>query len=199
MFAESSYTSLSLWSLGRVGLYLMAIVGVLTACAGDPEGGDGGTCALSCSKVSLADVSFTVTPLTTGNEITCLGVGEGQAAKLNAPVLAKFRIDGEFDGQTIPRANIAFDPVITGATAADETNPENATVSQVDGRTVVSPVRFSGVVTPRSEWCTDACGVATVEVWPICIGGATNTVSVGISSGGMSTPNPISFPISTSE
>jgi hypothetical protein len=175
---------------------LAAIFAVVLGCSAEPENGAGGSCVLDCSKSVIADSNFTATALSVGGTINCLGVGEGQVAKLSAPVLAKFKITGEFDGQTVPRANIGFDPVVVGMRSEQDTNPENATVTtDASGVVTVTPYKFAGVVTPKSEWCTDSCGVASVEVWPVCVGGVTNTVSISIGSGAMTQPASIEFSI----
>lgn len=82
-----------------------------------------------------------------------------------------------------PLAGIAFEPImLRGLMAGDRTSTENATV---DANGQVSPYKYAGIVTPKSEWCTDTCGVATIEVWPICIADSSNSIQMVIHSGGL--------------
>jgi hypothetical protein len=75
----------------------------------------------------------------------------------------------------VPKAGIGFEPFVYGQVAVEKSgqgyNPTDKSVT---------PFKFAGVVTPSTEWCTDSCGVATVEIWPLCIRGVSNTVRAGI-------------------
>jgi hypothetical protein len=87
------------------------------------------------------------------------------------------------------------------------TNPENGTVNEgcdpatggiAEGKTfndvVVDPYNHSGIVTPKSEWCSDACGIMTVDVWPVCVRGQSNSIAVSLRSGSVMS-EPISIEV----
>ena len=81
----------------------------------------------------------------------------------------------------VPRGGIGFEPFVLGQAAVEKSgqgyNPSDKSVT---------PFKYQGVVTPSAEWCTDTCGVATVEIWPLCIRGKTNDIKAGIFLEGMS-------------
>ena len=81
----------------------------------------------------------------------------------------------------VPKAGIGFEPFVYGQVAVEKSvqgyNPTDKSVT---------PFKYAGVVTPSNEWCTDTCGVATVEVWPLCVRGASNSVKAGIFMEGVS-------------
>jgi hypothetical protein len=81
----------------------------------------------------------------------------------------------------VPKAGIGFEPFVYGQVAVEKSvqgyNPTDKSVT---------PFKYAGVVTPPTEWCTDTCGVATVEVWPLCIRGSSNSVKAGIFMEGVS-------------
>lgn len=92
--------------------------------------------------------------------------------------------------KVIPVSGVSFTPQVIGSVAGSMTNTENATITQtqvtsgnVQGTIYnVDPVQFAGVVTPQSEWCSDACGIATIEIWPLCFDNSNITVSLSSGS-----------------
>lgn len=80
--------------------------------------------------------------------------------------------------ERVPRSGISFEPMTWGGLAVDKTNPEHQ-----NGDGTVSSYKYRGVVTPRSEWCSDSCGVMTYEFWPVCVAGKENAISASISAG----------------
>lgn len=85
-----------------------------------------------------------------------------------------------------PIGGIAFFPEISGAYAPQKTNAENASiVEDPKGVFTVTPYQMAGLVTGKSQWCSDACGIMVVEVWPMCLPGAENPLSVQVRSGGI--------------
>jgi hypothetical protein len=165
----------------------------LAACAGNADP-DSNSCKLSCSNARPADIGFSVQLMSLNEEWTCK-LKEGTAINMPKPVRARYRIvdkrvpnvgsDDESPG-TIgqPRSGIIFQPLVSGIVNDAKSNPENVTLTtDADGITTVDRAEWGGVATPKSEWCTDSCGVATIDVWPVCIGGITNTVTVDIAAG----------------
>jgi hypothetical protein len=91
-----------------------------------------------------------------------------------------------------PIRGVAFEPIIVGGLlSADRSDPENITR---DANNLLTPYKYVGIVTPKAEWCTDSCGVGVVEIWPLCVRGKTNTVTMAIHSGTAFT-QPILIPI----
>lgn len=86
----------------------------------------------------------------------------------------------------IPRSNIGFAPITSGSVAVSATNPDAAESVSGNPVTSVTPFTVAGVRTGRSSWCSDTCGIATVEVTPLCVDGAT--FSVVLSSGAAKVP-----------
>ena len=75
--------------------------------------------------------------------------------------------------QWVPVSGVAFQPLLL----AGIMEPINAANQQLD--------RYKGIVTPETEWCTDACGVGSLDIKPRCMSAAPNLVSVGIISGSL--------------
>jgi len=169
---------------------------VVSACSADTEAPGQGTCSLKCSTPKAAASNFTVRLLNNVSAIDskCL-FSDGQAATApqNGPVQLRFQVVETVEPfstvlgssnpsgasgallKEVPRAGIGFEPFVYGQAAVEKSaqgyNPADKSVT---------PFKYAGVVTPASEWCTDTCGVATVEVWPLCIKGTSNSVKVGI-------------------
>ena len=64
----------------------------------------------------------------------------------------------------VPVPTVSMEPVISGIMSD---NPEhNPNVVIENG--VFTPARYKGIVTPQENWCSDACGVVTMEVFADC-------------------------------
>ena len=99
----------------------------------------------------------------------------------------------------IPVGNISFDVVTSGGTLNPcGTNSENGTVNDACNAETgglaadrnfseasVTPYTYAGVVTPKSEWCSDSCGIMSVDIWPVCVKGGLNKVNLSVRSGGV--------------
>ena len=81
---------------------------------------------------------------------------------------------------TRPVSGVGFEPWIFGLVAAEMTAPEFQTSKTADGKAQVSSFKYSSVVTPSAEWCSDSCGVMTYEFYPECISGKTNPIQAGV-------------------
>jgi hypothetical protein len=164
-------------------LVAAALCWPLFACSGKPETDRPGSCTISCKSSVLGANSFKFKASVSELAMDCLADFKGKtAASMNGPVAVQFVV---LDGKDRPRPNISFEPYITGQFDADKTNDDNAEKTVKDGVTTVTPFRNSGIVTPKGEWCTDSCGVAVVEVWPLCLNGADNNITVQLHSGSM--------------
>ena len=183
----------------------------LLGCAAQGESEQPGTCTLSCGGSRLGTVEFvaeSITPAAGGGLFFCAADFAGGAVEpAQGPITYRFQVFDIIDNivnpddeqnllQTVdpddplrsrlPKAGIAFEPVLSrGAVAAEKTNEEHQ-----NGDDTISPFKYAGIVTPKAEWCTDSCGVATFEVWPLCFQGSDNTVSFSIISGAMNVPAP---------
>jgi hypothetical protein len=176
---------------------LLLLVTVSCSSEGDPE--LPGECQLVCgsAKISANDnVRFRI--LSSPADLTCVGVASGTTADAAGPITIEMIVEkprvlkykspfGTDESPETETANwqsvggVIFEPVITGLMAAGKTSPENATIEGA----VVTPFKYAGIVTPKSEWCTDSCGVARVEIWPTCVGGSSSPVGVQFHSGGL--------------
>jgi hypothetical protein len=89
----------------------------------------------------------------------------------------------------LPVNNVSVQPIVLGPVYGYGTNDENATVERDEASkqaTKVTPYKFAGVVTPKSQWCSDSCGVITMEVHFQCLSGASADAAVAIQSGSVS-------------
>lgn len=179
----------------RLLAILMAALSV-TTCSVSPEETPG-LCSLSCgsAKITAADPNFKILSNTSDLSYTCSASQANQA--LN-PSLIYFTIvqaisplqnngdnaggDGATEGssgeaynQPVPSASI--EPIVNGLLSDEESDNVNSPL--VDGVRV--PIRYQGISTPSSDWCSDSCGVVGVEVAFRCpaVGeSAENTVQI---------------------
>lgn len=193
------------------------LVSTLYFCSAEPEADRPGSCKLDCGSAKIAGSEFKITPLTQVGDVECGIVADGAYSEVSKPVLTKFLVTAprikavpkpiassddtgddnvlptDFEDTEAPVGGVSFQPIVYGALSPGKTNAENADVSAGSGDVdpllnfVVTPAQFSGIVTPKSEWCSDTCGVMSLEIWPLCIGGdSSNNVRVFLMSGGAS-------------
>ena len=74
----------------------------------------------------------------------------------------------------VPVSNVAFEPILEAgfAEAKEANNPDED--------------RYRGIMTNEAFWCTDQCGIGSIEVKPSCKTEATNSVVYRINAGGLS-------------
>lgn len=176
-----------------------------TGCSADTEPESPGSCSLNCSQKRAPAGEYLVAPYFSdpaGDEVTdaeleytCPSPPQGQfAADLPAPFRVLYRVyekiagfggkpKGENDTSVnladfVPRGGIGFEPFIIGGVSTPKTNEEHR---NADG--TVTPAKFTGIVTPRSEWCSDSCGVMTYELWGVCVAGKENPITASVISG----------------
>ncbi len=155
------------------------------------ESAEPGLCKLNCSKsiITGSDSVFAIKKKSLDQTVTCAADAAGQ--DLAEPFVAQFVIGEAFPGlpkgtetpqEFRPVPYISFEPIVNGLRSEDPARSPN--VTQVGN--VFTPARYKGIVTPKDNWCTDTCGVATVEVFGRCPGqGAESAVTIQIHSGSL--------------
>jgi hypothetical protein len=171
---------------------------LLGGCAAESEKGNPGICPLTCGKAVLGsnDPQFSAKSVLKDLRFECPR-GLTQPLDLDAVLVQflfteKITVNGAERLRPVPF--LAFEPVITGILSEyknpDNTNPDTGQV----------PQRYVGVRTPKTEWCTDACGVATIELEPRCLtAGLTNEINVMIHSGPLYAVDPNKIVVVTPE
>lgn len=148
---------------------------ILGACSFTPE--EPGLCKLNCGSAiiggndSVMDILLqTATPAT-----ACTPAQVGQTI---GPYSAQFVIGEKFDDGTPeggfrPVPNISIEPLINGI--RPNLNNEN------DGDD-----RYRGILTPKENWCSDSCGVISLQVASVCppVNG-NNDLSIQVHSGAL--------------
>lgn len=190
--------------------YLLVTFALLTVgCAGAIDAESPGLCELKCSDPVPMPAEAKIRLLLDNNTfaVSCQGVivpdGKASAPALGpltipfivekpfGPIDRKSNENGKFGGgvtvgESVPVGNIAFEPVLlSGVLAIEKTNVENGTA--VGDNEAWDPYQYTGVVTPKSEWCTDSCGGGTMMFWPTCYANETNTSTVYVRAGGNAT------------
>ena len=182
------FMKISVW-----GVFLL-----MYACGVKPE--NPGQCNLSCanSVIGGADASYEIKLASKAPSFEC-ATGLTQATEFLGPVNVKFVVWDKYKKSSgeetlMPVPSISFNPLINGALVASRSNGENVTKYAAgdalpDGTThdtpMYYPYQYVGIVTPKSNWCSDSCGVISIEVWPYCpVAGASNNLSVQVATGG---------------
>jgi hypothetical protein len=186
--------------------YSLAIVIAASGCGVSPSG-DPGQCALKCSKAKIGDsLNMMVTPINIPEKFTCID-GPGLFER---PVVLSFRVTnkvpgaayGKKDGETVDVAvgGLSFLAETSGGVfAVSKSSTENGTFDS-DAKTVFTPSQYAGIATPKSEWCTDECGVLTIQVWPQCPPpGYDLNGTLSVRSGGLAPESPVNITVSTAE
>lgn len=167
-------------------LPVLAACVALNACAYDPE--DPGQCKLTCSSAIIGsnDLQMSIKVKSTVPEVACALASAGQPISgMRASFLVGESILDQ-EGKEIavrPVPSISMEPIIVGLTGSannGETDPA-----------------YRSVVTPRANWCSDACGVVAMEFIPLCPGpGSTTEAILQVHSGALYS-EPATFSIST--
>lgn len=161
----------------------------LASCRGQ-EDETSGWCRLSCSTTTLAADDFSIEPQ--------LVPGEGQCRSASGSaglMTTTWTVTGPFPdslpgsgfgsggGNTDPvkKSSIAFNATLAGVIPYTEGDPSE---NSGDG--------YQGIKTPKSEWCTDSCGVARLKYEAECSDIAQEG-SITIESGAVS--NVVTFTI----
>jgi hypothetical protein len=194
-------------------MLVATFISLSMGCASQPsDTNQPGSCKLDCSNRVVPSSQMKLYAMTGDSEITCFGdSGNNDTFDLNRPVTVRFRAvlesnegqeggaeeagGGEglaqdasvFENQHV--GGVGFEPWVIGGVSVANTNEEHRI--EVNGQIQAEPSKFAGIVTPKSEWCSDSCGVMTYEVWPICITGKDNAVTGSVLAGAAQVDKPI--------
>lgn len=172
-------------------------------CSAEPEKYN--QCTLSCGNAVLGATDFKVRAVIPKISVPCKASAKGGFYD-ETPMTLKFYIGNDYATTTksattagtsttetptsngvkpkmpdfTPISNLAFNPLIVGLLGITGSNTENGVISGDS----FTPVEYRGIVTPKSEWCTDSCGYATLVVTPRCVSDSSNETIVSIISGG---------------
>ena len=173
----------------------------LSACGASPEG-DPGQCPLKCSNAKIGDaLKMKVTPINVPDSYSCIGAG---GVPFERPVVLTFRVtntvssapyDGKSSEVDLPVGGLSFLAQTSGGVFyAPGTSTDNG--SLVDDKW--QPPEYTGIATPKKEWCTDACGVLTIQVWPSCPPAGTKiNGTVNVRSGSLAPSVPVNVVVET--
>ena len=160
---------------------------VLPACSYDPE--DPGQWKLVCGSSIIAgnDSVMSIKVMSLAVDTECATTAAGQAV---GPFKAAFLIGENIldeKGAVIgvrPVPNISIEPLLIGN--RPPLNNEND-----------ADTRYRGLLTLKDNWCSDACGLVTLDAASVCPGiDTSNNLSVQIHSGALFSDAAI-FPIKT--
>lgn len=164
-------------------ILLLSTTYLISSCAEEP--GEAGQCRLNCGKAIIGPFEAEIEAVGEEREILCPTASAGQA--ISDPLLFQFVFKDKFKSvggtdQNTPLPNISFDPVVTGARSSLPEHNPNVTIENG----VFTPARYRGIVTESRNWCSDTCGVATVEIVAVCPpAGASGEISVQLHSGAL--------------
>ena len=195
-------------------ILFMVLCGLLfNTCSVSPEENPG-LCSLTCDSAKIVgnDPGYKITPKTEDITYLCSASSAGQP--LN-PTLLYFLVSKDIsaeeqteteaeDGTTTttegtvyeqPSPYASIEPIVNGLTSDEESdNPNSPTV---DGVRV--PIRYKGIATPSSDWCSDSCGVVGLEVAFTCpSAGESQENTVSIHSGALFS-EPITITVTTED
>jgi len=142
---------------------------------------------------------MSITLKTATQNIACPSGAAGQA--ISDPLFVQFLVaeafnnGGEVAGQR-PVPNISIEPIVNGLRSD---LPEHNPNVEINGN-IFTPARYKGIITPKDNWCTDSCGIVTVEVAAACPpAGSSSDLSVQMHSGALYSVDPAVFTISTQD
>jgi hypothetical protein len=164
---------------------MMSLINVALGCSYKPE--DPGLCKLNCSSAIIGsnDVPLSMKLQSATNSVTCSAAAAGQV--INDPFFAQFLVAEAFDaggdtpGQR-PVPFISIEPIVNGLRSD---LPEHNPNVEINGN-IFTPARYKGIITPKDNWCSDTCGVVTVEVAAVCPPpGSSSEISIQMHSGAL--------------
>lgn len=132
----------------KIALSIVLLV-VINTCSGKPE--KWGRCELSCSGGAVATSETVIQPLTDELTINCNGATTPSVVEANFLISAP---SGKSD-KYYPRSNILVKPLLSSGTY----DPSKKFHEEPE---------FKGIATPKSEWCSDKCGVVKISLWVEC-------------------------------
>ena len=160
-----------IWST-LLKLPVLGLCFLIGDCSADTD--DRNFCSLSCGGAVVGSSNFKIDPSVAEWNIACqrdvVGIQE------ITPFTVQFKVYKEVtqgnETRKIPVPNVAITPLVNGVLGTTQTHAD------LQGDT-----RFTGIKTSPEEWCTDSCGVFTMEVVPACVQEAENQITVVASSG----------------
>ncbi|MFW7380392.1 MAG: hypothetical protein ACOH5I_16390 [Oligoflexus sp.] len=170
----------------------------LSSCAEEPE--DPGLCRLNCNKSIIGPIEAQIQAVQVTQDIVC--PANLALSPVPDPLLFQFVVSSPFntvdnpdDIRQMPLPSVSIEPIALGfRSGLQEHNPNVV----INGDTF-TPARYKGVVTPASNWCSDSCGVVSMEVVAVCPpSGETSDISVQIHSGALFS-EPYTVTVSTAD
>ena len=145
-------------------------------------GSDSAQCPLNCSNAINASGSEAFS-LRWKNDTISYNCSANQQGRDLTPIRLQFQLLSN-DGDNVPGSFIRFDPKASGLRSIDAAEAAG-NVSLIEGTSdEYDAPEYFGVATPQDEWCTDACGIGTINFVPRCpANGESGDVSMRISSG----------------
>lgn len=164
---------------------MISLINLGWSCSYKPE--DPGLCKLNCTDAIIGsnDVPLSMSLKSNTNAITCSAAAAGQV--INDPFFAQFLIAESFDsGAEIPGQRpvpfISVEPIVNGLRSD---LPEHNPNVEINGN-IFTPARYKGIITPKDNWCSDSCGVVTLEVAAVCPpAGSSSDVSIQMHTGAL--------------
>lgn len=142
----------------------MLLLIVINTCSGKPE--KYGRCELSCDQGVVATSETIIQPLATEAVVNCDGSTTPHVVEANFLVTAPSGKEDKF----FPRSNILVKPLLV-------------TGSYDPKKKFHDEIEFKGIATPKSEWCSDKCGVVRISLWVECKYGFKLEHSLSLMSG----------------
>lgn len=176
--------------------FIFGLMLLQVSCSVEPT--DPGLCELNCSKAYIGPIEAEIETVHVTQDVVCAAASALTA--FNDPILFQFRVSElvqlESGQQRVPLRNVSIEPIVFGLRS--EEPQHNPNVEEIEAG-VFSPARYKGIVTPSSNWCSDACGVVSLEIVPLCPAqGESNGVSVLVHSGPLYSPE-YSLEVSTED
>jgi hypothetical protein len=166
-------------------VWLLSLINLGAGCSYKPE--DPGLCKLNCSSAVIGsnDSPLSLTLQSATNSVTCGPSAAGQV--ISDPFFAQFLVAEAFDSGTEktgqrPVPFISVEPIVNGLRSD---LPEHNPNVEINGN-IFTPARYKGIITPKDNWCSDTCGVVTIEVAAVCPpAGSTSEISIQMHSGAL--------------
>ncbi len=166
-------------------VWTLSMMNLVLGCSYKPE--DPGLCKLNCSSAIIGsnDVPLSLKLQSATNSVTCSAAAAGQV--ISDPFFAQFLVAEAFDagGDTPGQRPVPFisvEPIVNGLRSD---LPEHNVNVDINGN-IFTPARYKGIITPKDNWCSDTCGVVTIEIAAVCPpAGSSSEISIQMHSGAL--------------
>ena len=135
-----------------------------------------GSCKLNCSGARPATTEMAIRLFSQEIAIDCSGLTSDSDYNRSIPI--KFAIEknppGDLPAENLPGATDGeSDNLTTGiksgvAGIGFSVNLVGGMLSATRANPDDSDPKYNGILTGKTEWCTDSCGVGSIEVMPLC-------------------------------